>query len=120
VSVSKRIKLPTDRLPGITVKQRVGVTTLYTTVNRDAEGKVRECFCKADEGNQAEADGLAGLVSIALQGGGYEEVFHRVVKFLRHRRYPPHGAPGGPVSISDALGRALEWGEEKKENGDGQ
>ncbi len=113
--MTKRVKMPTDR-SGLTHKIQVGKVTLYVTLNLDAEGKVREVFCKSDEGHQAESDGLAGLVSIALQGGPYAEVLDRVVKFLRFRRYPPHGGPGQAISISDAIGRVIEA---TKENGNG-
>jgi hypothetical protein len=104
--MTKRIKLPNDR-EGLTHKICVGKATLYVTVNCDEKGP-RELFCKADEGTQPEADVIAGLASIALQGGPYEEVLERIVRFLRFRRSDPAGGPGQPLSVSDAIGRVLD------------
>ena len=96
--------MPTNRT-GRTHKMPVGTVTLYVTVNRDADGVVREVFAKADEGHQPEADGLADLASIAMRHGAPAAV---VARHLRHRRYPPHGGPGQACSISDAIGLAIE------------
>jgi len=96
-----RTKPPTTR-SGTTTKYRVGPCTVYVTVNGQPP---LEVFAKADDGHQAEADGLAEMASLALQYGSPPEV---VAAHLRHRRYPPHGGPGQPCSISDAIGRAIE------------
>jgi len=72
-----------------------------TVAHCDAE----EVFAKCDEGHQADADGLSEMASLALQYGCPASV---VAKHLRHRRYPPHGNPGQPCSISDAIGIAIE------------
>jgi len=96
--------MPTNRT-GRTHKTRVGPVTLYVTVNRDGEGKIREVFVKADEGNNAEADGLAIMASLAMRHGCPPET---VARHLRFRQYPPHGLPGQPCSISDAIGRVIE------------
>lgn len=98
------MSMPTTRR-GRTHKMQVGVVTLYITVNRDDSGNVREVFCKADEGHQAEADGLAELSSLLLQHDCPPE---KLVRHLRFRRYEPHGFAGQPCSISDAIGRAIE------------
>lgn len=90
---------------GKTHKLVVGPVELYITVNHGDEGQPLEMFTKATEGYQAEADGLSILISLALQYGAPAAV---VAKHLRHRRYAPHGLPGQPCSISDALGRVLE------------
>ena len=96
-----RTKPPTTR-SGTTTKYRVGPCTVYITVNGQPP---LEVFAKADDGHQAEADGLAEMASLALQYGSPPEV---VAAHLRHRRYPLHGGPGQPCSISDAIGRAIE------------
>ncbi len=104
--MTKRIKLPNDR-EGFTRKVCVGKATLYITINSDEKGP-REVFAKADEGCQPESDVIAGLASIALQGGPYEEVRDRIIRFLRYRRSDPAGSIGQPLSISDAIGKVLE------------
>lgn len=98
------IAMPGTR-EGRTHKLKVGNVTLYVTVNRDEAGAIRELFCKADEGHNAEADGIALMASLALRHGCPPDV---VVRHLRFRRYPPHGGPGQPCSISDAIGKAIE------------
>lgn len=90
---------------GRTHKVRVGDVSLYVTVNRDDAGQIREVFVKADEGHNAEADGLAIMASLALRHGCPVDV---VARHLRFRRYPPHGGPGQPLSISDGIGKVLE------------
>lgn len=97
-------QMPTNRA-GRTHKLKVGAVSLYVTINRDADGVVREVFAKADEGHQAEADGLALMSSIAMRYGAPAAV---VAKHLRYRRYEPRGGPGQPCSISDAIGLAIE------------
>ncbi len=95
--------LPTTR-HGRTTKFRAGPVSLYVTVNSDG-GKVREVFAKASDGHQAEADGLALMASLAMRSGCQAET---VARHLRFRRYEPAGGPGQPLSISDAIGRAIE------------
>ena len=99
--MTTRTKPPTDR-SGQTQKLRVGPVTLYVTVNGRPPIEV---FAKADEGHQPEADGLAEMASLALQYGCPAGV---VAAHLRYRRYEPHGGPGQPCSISDAIGAAIE------------
>jgi len=90
---------------GRTHKIEVGHVTLYITVNRDSTGKLREVFCKANEGYQGDADGLAELSSLLLQHGCPPE---KLIRHLRYRRYVPNGLPGQPCSISDAIGTIIE------------
>ena len=92
---------PETTRTGTTSKVCVGPVTLYITVNGQPPIEV---FAKCDEGHQADADGLAELASLALQYGCPASV---VAEHLRHRRYPPHGGPGQPCSISDAIGREI-------------
>jgi hypothetical protein len=99
-----RQQLESDRT-GHTHKMKVGPVNLYITVNSDRAGRILEVFSKADEGYNAEADGLSIMASLALQHGAPVEC---VVRHLRHRRYPPHGFAGQPCSISDAIGQAVE------------
>ena len=99
-----RQRLPATR-PGEIKKVEVGPVTLYITVNRDANGAIREVFAKADEGQKPHADGLAELSSLLLQ---YECPVKTVVQHLRYRRYPPAGIVNQPCSISDAIGKVLE------------
>lgn len=98
-----RHKLPTDRT-GQVHKLKLGAASLYVVVNLDENRNPRECFGYGDDGVKAELDGLCGLVSIALQ---HDTPLERIVRFLAFRRYPPHGGPGQPVSVSDALARVL-------------
>ena len=98
-----RQRLPATR-EGKTVKTKVGPVTLYITVNK-IDGKITECFCKADQGEQPNADGLAELSSMLLQ---YGCPVKELVQHLRYRRYPPEGTVGQPCSISDAIGKVLE------------
>ena len=107
-----RTRPPTTRT-GTTTKYQVGKVTLYVTVNGTP---ALEVFAKADEGHQAEADGLAEMASLALQYGAPADV---VAAHLRHRRYPPHGGPGQPCSISDAIGRAIAAGQTPAARKDG-
>lgn len=90
---------------GKTHKATVGKVSLYITVNRDDAGTIREVFAKADEGHTAEAEGLCIGASLAMRHGCPAET---VARHYRHRRYPPHGGPGQPCSISDAIGQVLE------------
>jgi len=99
-----RTKLPETRR-GTTHKVRVGVCSLYLTANCGTDGTIMEVFGKADEGHQPEIDGLCILASLALQHGCPAATIGR---HLRHRRYPPHGGPGQPCSLSDALGMVLD------------
>jgi len=99
-----RKPLPSNR-QGLTRKIAVGEVTLYITVNRDANGAVREVFTKADQGEQANADGIAELSSLLLQ---YGCPVAKLVEHLRFRRYEPSGCIGQPCSISDAIGMVLE------------
>ena len=111
-----RQRLPATR-PGETKKVEVGPVTLYITINRDADGAIREVFAKADQGEQPHADGLAELTSLLLQ---YNCPVKTVVQHLRYRRYEPSGCIGQPCSISDAIGMVLEEEEvtEKKKGGE--
>lgn len=93
--------LPVTRRGGTTTKYKVGVVSLYVTVNGSPP---LEVFAKADNGHQAEADGIALMASLALRHGCPAEV---VARHLRYRRYDPAGGPGQPCSISDAIGRAI-------------
>lgn len=97
--------LPTTRR-GTTTKYKVGTLSLYVTVNGSPP---LEVFAKADNGHQAEADGIALMASLALRHGCPAEV---VSRHLRFRRYDPAGGPGQPCSISDAIGRAIGGGGE--------
>ena len=99
-----RDRLSTDRR-GQTHKVEVGKVTLYITVNKSGNGKIMECFCKADQGEQAHAGGLAELSLLLLQ---YNCPVKTVVQHLRYRRYEPSGCIGQPCSISDAIGMVLE------------
>ena len=99
-----RQRLPATR-KGKTIKIQVGPCTLYITINRNADGAIREIFIKADQGEQPHADGLAELASLLLQ---YECPVKKLVQHLRYRRYPPAGCIGQPCSISDAIGMVLE------------
>ena len=90
---------------GKTHKKQVGKVSLYITVNRDDAGTIREVFAKADDGHTAEAEGLCIGASLAMRHGCPAET---VARHYRHRRYPPHGGPGQPCSISDAIGQVLE------------
>lgn len=103
-SIGTITNLPTTRM-GRTHTCHVGEVTLDVTVNRDWDGSIRELFIKASDGYSGEADGLAIMASLALRHGCPPEV---VARHLRFRRYPPHGAPGQPISISDAIGRVIE------------
>jgi hypothetical protein len=96
--------MPTTRA-GRTHKIRVAAVSLYVTVNRDESNAIREVFVKADEGHNAEADGLAIMASLAMRYGCPPDV---VARHLRFRRYEPHGGPGQPCSISDAIGKVIE------------
>lgn len=98
-----RIRLPTTR-KGVTHKVRVGACSMYLTANTK-DGAIMEVFGKADEGHQAEIDGLCILASLALQHGCPAAT---IARHLRHRRYPPHGIAGQPCSLSDALGMLLD------------
>lgn len=102
--------LPPTR-EGTTRKMRVGPVTLYVTVNGNPPIEV---FAKADEGYNAEADGMCIMASLALRHGAPAET---VARHLRFRQYPPHGGPGQPCSISDAIGRAIEEANRDRENG---
>jgi len=90
---------------GITRRCRVSTVTLYITINRDSSGNICEIFGKADEGYNAEVDGLCILASIAIRHGASPLL---IAKHLRHRKYTPRGIAGQPCSISDAIGKALE------------
>ena len=90
---------------GTTTTVKLGNITLEITVNTDEAGTVREVFGKCDEGYQGELDGMCILASLALQYGCPVET---IAKHLRHRNYPPHGGPGQPKSISDAVATVLE------------
>ena len=107
----ERMRLPHTR-QGQTHKVMVGTVALYITVNVDDNGNPIEVFAKADEGHQADADGLAELSSVLLQYGCPVDV---VIKHLRYRKYPPQGTVGQPCSISDAIGRMLEQAERERE-----
>jgi len=98
-----RVRLPATR-EGQTHKVGLGKLELYLTVNTDDEGDVREVFGKCAE-HQGELDGLCEMTSVALQYGAPANI---VIKHLRFRNYPPHGGPGQPCSISDAVGIELE------------
>lgn len=95
------ITLPVTRRGGTTTKYKVGAVSLYVTING---APPLEVFAKADNGHQAEADGIALMASLALRHGCPAEV---VARHLRFRRYDPAGGPGQPCSISDAIGRAI-------------
>ena len=109
-----RNELPINRT-GFTKTVHVGAIELKITVNRDEDGRPIKMFSKASGDKQGEVDGMCGVIGIALQGGTYDEVYARLVKFLKFRRYSPEGFAGQACSLSDALGRVLE--EAKKENG---
>jgi len=114
---STRIRLPCNR-DGTVTKKLLGDSSLYIIVNKSEDGRVVECFGASTDGLRAELDGLCGLISIALQGGGHAEVFRRIVKFLRFRRYPPEGNIGQACSVSDALAQALEESVKDKQLGE--
>lgn len=101
---TERTRPPVTRF-GTTSKYMLGNLALYVTVNRDENGRIIEAFGKAGDGHQAELDGLCLLASLCLQHGTDPLL---IARHLRYRRYPPHGGPGQPCSISDALGRAIE------------
>jgi len=109
------IPMPTTR-PGRTRKMTIGAVSLYVTVNRDLAGGIREVFAKADDGHTAEAEGLCIMASLAMRHGCPADT---VARHLRHRRYPPHGGPGQPCSISDAIGQAIETESKQTEGGEG-
>ena len=103
-STDTRARLPITR-EGRVHKIKLGTDSLYVVVNTDGAGKVREVFGHGDGGCKPELDGLCGLASIGLQ---YGAPLAKIVKFLRKRNYPPHGGPGQPKSISDALATVLD------------
>ena len=98
-----RTKLPATRY-GITITKKIGSVEIHVTINKGPDGHIREMFCKANNGEQGNADGQCIPISIGLQFGVPPDVY---VRHLRFRKYPPTGTPGQPCSISDALGLAL-------------
>ena len=90
----------------------VGGVKLHVTVNHNDKNEVTEMFCKASEGHQAEVDGLCMTASRALYYGRLAgtgvDAAKDIAALWRFRRYEPAGIAGQPLSLSDALGIALQ------------
>ena len=99
-----RHRLPNNRW-GRTHKVQIGSVEVYITVNRGADGSIREVFGHCTDGFQPYLEDCCIPSSLALQYGCLVETL--VDKLLHRRGYPPIGAIGQPKSLSDAIGCVL-------------
>ena len=106
-----------DVIHGSTRKIRTGCGNLYVTVNEDEEGKLFEIFNQIGKAGgcvASQSEAIGRLVSLAFRSGIEPEDIIRQLKGISCHT-PVWYREGKVLSCSDAVGKAIEWHLQEKE-----